>query len=59
MLTNLNLEVNIIRNEGAKTIGESLKANRVLGYLDLSFNYIRDEGAISIGNTLKTNYLLT
>ena len=47
-LTNLNLERNELRAEGAKHVAEGLKVNQALTYLNISKQYfiINDEGQV-------------
>ena len=57
-LQELNLSLNKITSEGAKTIGEALKVNKILKKLDISHNSISDDGAAAISDGLKYNILL-
>ena len=59
ILTELNLEYNIIGNEGAKLLGKALKYNTKLTGLNLSHNRIGNEGAKSLGKALQCNTSLT
>merc|ERR1712018_502265 len=51
-------EGNSIGDDGANSIGDSLKTNSALTYLSLHHNKIGDTGAKSIGEGLKLNRTL-
>ena len=58
-LTTLDLGLNAIGDEGAKTIAKALKVNKGLTTLDLGHNAIGDEGAKTIAEALKVTTFLT
>ena len=54
----------VLRHSGlddskAKEIGEALKSNSTLTYLDMSYNFIGDSGAMALSSALKINSTLT
>ncbi|EOD30779.1 hypothetical protein EMIHUDRAFT_113049 [Emiliania huxleyi CCMP1516] len=59
VLTNLNLNVNNIRDEGATAIAEALRVNGVLKTLGLGGNNIGDDDAAAIAEALAVNGVLT
>ena len=60
VLTNLDLSLNKIGDEGAKAIADSLKSGMaVVTTLYLGYNSIGDEGAIVIAEALKINAVVT
>ena len=47
--------MNGLTTEGSHYLGESLKKNEALTYLDISFNRIFDEGAAHLAKGLEKN----
>ena len=58
-LRELNLEDNLIGDNGAACLSEALKVNNSLTKLDLSLNKIGDNGATCLSEALKVNNCLT
>lgn len=58
VLTDLDLNVNKIDDEGAKALAEALKVNTTLKELDLSLNLIGDDGIKALAEALKVNKTL-
>jgi Ran GTPase-activating protein (RanGAP) involved in mRNA processing and transport len=59
VLTNLELGLNNIGDDGAKAIAEALKVNAALTKLLLGYNNIGVDGAKAIAEVLKVNVVLT
>ena len=55
----MDLSYNVIGDDGAAALGESLKYNKSLTTLNSSNNEIGDDGAAALGECLKYNKSLT
>jgi hypothetical protein len=58
-LRSLNFCSNQIGDEGALALGEALKLNSTLTYLQLGQNNISNKGALALGSALESNPVLT
>jgi len=58
-LLRLDLESNLLQDEGAGNIAKALRYNNTLTHLNLSSNGIGDKGASVLASSLKTNTSLT
>jgi len=56
-LTELNLQGNIIKNEGAKLLSQIINPTNAIKKLDLSMNEINDEGIKYLTSTSESNKL--
>ena len=55
IFTQLQVDWNMIRLDGAVDFAQSLSINDTLTYLDLSFNSLGTEGGVMLGVSILTN----
>ncbi|KAL0251098.1 hypothetical protein GEMRC1_000312 [Eukaryota sp. GEM-RC1] len=58
-VTNIDLEDNLIRAEGATALAEMLKVNTAVTSVNVSYTYVQDVGASALAEALKVNASVT